>query len=161
MAIPCACLAAIVSVIGCGLGDWDRKLSRGYSLMEPGGGVHITREGGLDGGVQAIDEAVAHYWTDGDYLAAKLENASYSSSGARKAIPDPYLLIDMQTNKWQRFATEKELIAALPAKAALKWSVPSPSYGCPCCSAVILAAFLPFTLVTQRRRARPLDPDLP
>lgn len=120
----------------------------------------ITKEGGLNGGVQAADEAVESYWTDGDYFAARMENNRPSKNGKPSTVVLPYVLIDMRTDQWHRFATETELAAALPSKTAPKWSAPSPPYGCPCCSAVILAAFLPLTLSIQRRPARTLDPEL-
>jgi hypothetical protein len=109
-ALPLAVIVVMMTLLGCGLGDWDRPVGKhGYWLRDPSGGVILT---GPKGDLVIPD--MSNIWRaieDDDWLLLEIGNADQS-----RTIGPRWMVVDMAARRDTIYLTEQEARAALPTR---------------------------------------------
>lgn len=163
-ALPLAVIVFMVTLLGCGIGDWDRPVGKhGYWLRDPSGGVILTGPKG-----ELVIPEMSSIWRvieDDDWLLLEIGSTDQS-----RTIGTRWMVVDMAVRRDKIYSTEQEARAALPPtlrEQSLKHPAPdgiiSWLFRAACVLIFLTVVVLPLTLLViwRRRRERRLASDHP
>lgn len=121
---PLSLLLVLLLLSGCGYQDWDAKLGNGYRVMTAGNPRVVLQHDSRVVEVLAANESIVAYGHDAHWIQLRVaEDASEERIPSGRLIPKPFVLIDATNGTFQRFATESELLQALPSDVGpMTWS---------------------------------------
>lgn len=163
-AVPLAVIVVMITILGCGIGDWDRPVGKhGYEFAQPGGGIVLCDPSRSV--VTPIDWKIAGAIEDDDWLLLELVKVDDSSP-----LEPKWMVVDMAAPRVRTYSTEAAARAALPARLqdrSLKQPQPEGVvtwlYRAACVLIFLIVVVLPLTLfvIWRRRRQRRLASDHP
>lgn len=117
---PVAVLTALALIGGCGYQDWEAPLTGGYRVGTAGSSQVLLWKDDTLSNISLADEDIAAYGFNARFIELRLE----TSKGSVRKPAQRFVLIDVENGKHQRFATEQELLQALPpGTAAMPWAL--------------------------------------